>query len=315
MRELEFDDCVSLQAGRPSIENPLRFRECLMAFVAWPEDADSREAYLTAHKAKALACDLSTMEDCHSKLLSNPKTAGEDLQPPVAEELRKIRNRMIAERFHDSREFGVLAAASLKDAALSDDFLAQFAKARLAGQRLSMTASMSVHHEHQLRGGASLSKATSLLAHHRGLRGEAQTTNSIMAAWASHKHIAHLAAAVELVDVFAQTIFGLPVQRNSPQPWQDSIEAGDKFCEDIKCNLRTIMSVAQELLDFGLGFEPKHAPKGQYALDKSKAYKCPFRSRRIDISKLLLRLTADDLSFLEGHFTDPAKNSPASAKV
>jgi hypothetical protein len=301
MRDLDLAHAVTLDPEQQlCIADPFRLRHCIIAYLAWPENPAERDTYLRVCATQDLSLRLAQIKDGETLLRNQLCPSDDDGAARLASVLNSVKGRLVVSALPDVGDFGAVADVALHNDALETELKREMLRASLAGHRLLYTAMMAVHHADRLRGGASLGKATALLAHHRESHGQAKTENPVDDAWKSHKHIAHLAAAVVLYDRWLDTNVALPTL--APDAADEVVAEQDRA---FRGNLEAVMIVSQSFLEFGLSFAADRSP--QACLDKDLAYQWPVACGSRRIEELVPPLTEDDLAFLDRHFTDPGK--------
>ena len=287
MRTLDLQDDLYLNAdGKPAVAHQARLCLRLQAYMAWPEDQVSRTQFLAANGARMMGNLLPIIDKVRDDLLKT------DL--PTIDMDPKLKVRILADIFKTKTTeelftihgggFNPVADAALHEPPRANSFDYGHQQARLAGHRLLFTAMMHIHHRHQLRGGASLSKATDLLAHKRKQIGQAGTTKPIFAAWKTHQSVAHLAATALLIEYDMRCAGGQDAGTEHPKKGPLSQLLIHRCC------------ISQALLDFGLSFVADRSE--QPCLDPNLAYRFPVTLPAIDLAKVLPPLDEEDLDFL-----------------
>lgn len=213
------------------------------AFLLWPEDSGSRDGYC-AHQGTIAA---GLLRDRFRSDIDG------EVHPKEIHDLLVATAPWEVQRFHQSLispfdgQFSISHILEGLDGNLSAQMAEAERSAFWAGMVLGVVHQMYVHHNTELNGGASVTKAIALLEDIGGPAG-----SNLRKYWSNHKAVAHLAQAAITVQVcFARdgilpeeelddwTIFGTVLQHTAD-----------------------VLHLARFFQEFGLGFVPKASSTG-----------------------------------------------------
>jgi len=288
MRTLHIHDNIRLNDnGELALDEPALLISRLQAYLVWPEEQATRTKYLAARSAKMVEAGLEYYDAIEQEVLEGPKPESEE----EARRHKRMRWLFGAKKLAYIEEafrvfdggFGPVGEAALKDDALQSEVERGMVDASLAGHRLLITAILDCHHQNQLRGGPSLGKATDLLAYIRKTCGEAGTRVPIMNAWKTHKHIAHLAAAANLI--------GLEIIEADPDVTSIAVPL-DKIWDQTG----RLLQLSQSFLEFGLNFSADRSQEP--CLDAQLALRFPARIPPLALQDALPPLSDEYIDYL-----------------
>jgi hypothetical protein len=287
MRTFDFGCDLSLSPkGTRVVCNRHRLCLRLLAYLTFPEDAEQRHQVLAVREALFLQREFDRLEkaerECaHSQLegKKGPVASREGGQQHLAVEKIKL----IRENFQIfGGGFGPLAAAAY-DKPLAERLERGLEAATLAGDRLLFTAAMARHHDNDLRGGASLGKATDLITQLNSESEGPTSKNPINAAWQSHRNVAHLSAAAGWIERKMRQRNSTPA--NEEIPIQLILEPTEEF-----------LQLARDFLEFGLTFRAFRSP--ETILDKESVWHLPFNLGARPLERVLPPLPDEQLRYL-----------------
>ena len=288
MPTFDFGQDLSLSSdGTLVVNNRLGLRSKILAYLAFPESAERRTQFLAACGAQyvqQVRDQLDKVErECvqgDPQSLDDAEASRKHLQNHHAFLMDQLGNENV---LPFGGGLGAVATAAFGES-LETSVNAGLRAASLAGYRLLLTASMAVHHDKDLPGGASPSKAADLIVWLGGKSKVLKSTYPVMAAWRSHKTVAHLAAAAILMGCVLRS--AAPPTRSLEIPLRMVLENTEEF-----------LKLSQDFLDFGLTFKACRSTKT--ILDGKSVWSLPVRVASLPLKPALFPLSDEQLSFLK----------------
>jgi hypothetical protein len=273
--------------GTLLIKNRLGLRTKILAYLAFPEcDARRRTQVLAACGAQYLQQVRDQLDKVERECvqgdpqsLDDAEASRKHLQEHHAVLMDQLRNENV---LPFGGGFGALADAAFGEP-LETSVNAGLRDASLAGYQLLLTAIMKVHHDKDLRRGASLGKATDLTVWLGDKSKVLKSTYPVMKAWGSHKNVAHLSAAALLI--------GCVIRSAAP-----TISSLDISLRMVLENTEEFLQLSHDFFDFGLTF--KSIGRTQTILDRESVWSLPVRVASLPLKPALFRLSDEQLEYL-----------------
>ncbi len=290
MRTFDFGEDLSISSdGKLIVNNRPRLCARIIAYLAWPECAERRDQHLATGAAKHMhhvfeGLDVVARDLPHGVHESND---GADYLCQDPQHLIAIKKmQILQENFAIfGGGFAPLAEAAFNEP-LQDLLDSGMHHAALAGERLLLTARMAAYHAKDLRRGASLNKATDLLAWLRSKYQEPKSRNPIMEAWNGHKNVAHLAAAA--------VVIGAAILRS--RPTANGTEVPTVTILTTLKHTEQFVQLSQDFLDFGLTF--KSFGLTQTILDGETVWHLPVDLPSRPLERVVWPLSNEEFEYL-----------------
>ena len=287
MRTLDFGCDLSLSRdGTLVVHNRHRLCSRLLAYLTFPEDLGRRNQFLAKRGAEFLQHELDRLDEgARECAQANPdakdrrSVSHEDRQQQLAVE----KSRLICAHFRTfGGGFGPLATAA-DDKPLRGRLDRGLEAAIRTGERLIFTAVMATHHDNDLDGGASLGKATDLIAHLNSKSEGPTSKNPINEAWQSHRNVAHLAAAAAWMERIMRRQNAIPANEEIP-------------ILTILLQTEGFLRLAFDFLTFGLTFRVFRSP--ETILDEDSVWRLPGNPDTRPLERILPPLPRDLITYL-----------------
>ena len=288
MRTFEFGCDLSLsREGLLVIHDRYRLCSRLLAYLTFPEDLDRRYQFLATREALFLQHEFDRWDKAERECAHLHPDANDGLAAPDRnrQQHRAVDiTRLIFAHFRTfGGGFGPLAAAAY-DKPLGKLLERELDAALLCGYRLLLTAAMAANHSDVLRSGASLGKATALVA-----QIFEKSEKTIKAAWSSHHSVAHLAAAAVYI--------ALKERESNCTAEEPTIRSILEHTEDL-------LQLTQDFFAFAIAFRAHHS--SSIKLDGDALWRLPFSLPSRSLKPHLWPLSKEQLAYLHVERWAPA---------
>ena len=282
MRTLDFGYDLSVsREGTLVVHNSYRLCSRLLAYLTFPEDLDRRNQFLATREALFLQHEFDRLEKAERECAHSNPDANEGLAAPVEDGPQQRAFERTQLMFEHFRTFGggfrPLAAAA-NDKPLAERLERGLEAAWQSGYRLLLAAAMAANHSDILRRGASLGKATALVA--QIFR---KSEKTIKAAWCSHHSVAHLAAAAVFIALKEH-------ESNS------TTAAEEPTIRSILEHTEDLLQLTQDFFEFGITFRAHHS--SSMKLDGDALWRLPFSLPSRSLKPHLRPLSNEQLAYL-----------------
>ena len=258
-----------------------RYRVCsrLLAYLTFPEDSKRRNQFLATREALFLQHEFDRLERTERRDAGSEQEANQE--PPMLggesqQQFSFERAQLIFSHFRTfGGGFGPLAVAAYEKP-LDEQLEGGLDAALLCGYRLLLTSAMAANHSDVLRSGASLGKATALVA-----QIFEKSEKTIKAAWRSHHGVAHLVAAAVYI--------ALKERESNSAAEEPTIRSTLEHIEDL-------LQLTQDFFAFAIAFRAHHS--SSIKLDGDALWRLPFCLPARSLDPHLEPLSNEQLAYL-----------------
>lgn len=288
MRTLDFGCDLSVsREGTLIVHNRHRLCSRLLAYLTFPEDLDRRTQFLATREALFLQHELDRLDKAERECAHLHPDGNDGFAAPVSNRQQHRAVDTTQPIFAHFRTFGggfgPLAAAAY-DKPLAEQLERGLVAAWLTGYRLLLAAAMAANHSDVLRSGASLGKATALVAQICE-----KSEKTIKAAWSSHHSVAHLAAATVYI--------ALKERESNSAAEEPTIRSILEHTEDL-------LQLTQDFFEFAIAFRAHHS--SSMKLDGGTLWRLPFCLPSRSLKPHLRPLAIEQLAYLHTQRWAPA---------